>query len=79
MAIDKSLLGPNQLTWLDIQEQLRKTYPWHGKDSQVPDEHILEVLKGCRVSEFNTNCFTEGVCLDPSNPKCPKRVGIEKG
>lgn len=73
MAVDNNKLEPNQQAWLDQQVLLRETYPWFGEVDEMPDEKELELLKKCSVVDFNTSCFTEGQCINPSDPRCAKR------
>lgn len=68
-----SKLGSNQQKWLEGQLAKRKTYPWLGKIDQIPSETDLEILAQCRATNWNSSCFSDGLCMDPGNPNCPKR------
>jgi len=29
-----------------------------------------QLVSGCPVTQWNTSCINDGLCLDPRNPKC---------
>jgi len=61
-----------------MQRELRIAYPWLGDIGSVPPEEDLNVFENCGAEVHNSSCFEEGVCMDPRNPKCGKRMKVDK-